>query len=60
MNKCKVASFPDKGKSCSPLAGCRCPKNYDVSTFIVLAQVLGQKGNLVEPKRKEYVVAPAL
>ena len=26
MNKCKVASFPNKGKSCSPLAGCRCPK----------------------------------
>ena len=48
MKKCKVASFPNKGKSCSPLSGCRCPKNYDVSTFIVLAQVLGQKGNLVE------------
>ena len=48
MKKCKVASFPNKGKSCSPLAGCRCPKNHDVSTVIVLAQVLGQKRNLVE------------
>ena len=26
MNKCKVASSPKNGKSCSPLAGCRSPK----------------------------------
>ena len=48
MNKCKVASFLKTGRAALYLPDTGSPKNYDVSTFIALAQVLGQKGNLVE------------